>query len=324
MATKKTALGVIATFAVLAIGALIYTIIDVRTAMTTLAASGKRLESLRAKQSQLQRQITEQTERAAAVEADNAKLQKAMHGVQTAIAVPQPGSAAHKELLMARLQRVGAALSDGYLDAALKECLRCYDESTEGMPILANIRWAALGYMAQIAEKYPPALAALRARRDRAEQEMLAAPDEKAAIRVIVHVNTTLGDNSRNRALFDQLPADDSRRQGFLFNPEGNAIPGMVAGLISDRRYADVLAICSYQRMDAQLERNTWGEKVFPNLVRWHAQFIEALAGTGQLEQARIQAGKLLDYDGAQKTRALLQKHLERAGQPDLLATLPK
>lgn len=46
----------------------------------------------------------------------------------------------------------------------------------------------------------------------------------------------------------------------------------------------------------------------------------EVLAGAGDLASARELATKLLAFDPSEETRALLRKHLERAGQPELLA----
>jgi hypothetical protein len=42
-------------------------------------------------------------------------------------------------------------------------------------------------------------------------------------------------------------------------------------------------------------------------------------AGAGQIDAARDLTTRVLAFDGSETTRALLQKHLERAGQPQLL-----
>ena len=49
------------------------------------------------------------------------------------------------------------------------------------------------------------------------------------------------------------------------------------------------------------------------------AKNIEILAGVGNLSDARTLAERLLAFDGTPETRALLQTHLTRAGQPNLL-----
>ena len=49
------------------------------------------------------------------------------------------------------------------------------------------------------------------------------------------------------------------------------------------------------------------------------AKNIELLAGSGDLPNARNLAERLLAYDHSEATRALIQKHAERAGQPGLL-----
>ena len=46
---------------------------------------------------------------------------------------------------------------------------------------------------------------------------------------------------------------------------------------------------------------------------------VEILAGAGDVAHTRELGEKLLAYDGREETRALLQKHLERAGRPELL-----
>ncbi len=47
---------------------------------------------------------------------------------------------------------------------------------------------------------------------------------------------------------------------------------------------------------------------------------IEALAGAGDLANARKLAERVLAYDATEATRALIQQRIERAGQPELLA----
>jgi hypothetical protein len=51
------------------------------------------------------------------------------------------------------------------------------------------------------------------------------------------------------------------------------------------------------------------------------AKNIEMLAGAGELANARSLAERLLRYDASDATKALVQKHIERAGQPTLLTS---
>lgn len=46
---------------------------------------------------------------------------------------------------------------------------------------------------------------------------------------------------------------------------------------------------------------------------------VEALAGNGELEQARKLGLRILEHDGSAETLALVRSHLARAGHPDLL-----
>ncbi len=54
------------------------------------------------------------------------------------------------------------------------------------------------------------------------------------------------------------------------------------------------------------------------------AKNIELLAGSGDLPNARTLAERLLAYDHSEATRALIQKHIERAGQPGLLTEVKR
>ena len=53
--------------------------------------------------------------------------------------------------------------------------------------------------------------------------------------------------------------------------------------------------------------------------IRRAAMTIEALAGTGDLEDARTLIGDVLTHDKSEATRAMLKERLERAGHPELL-----
>lgn len=59
---------------------------------------------------------------------------------------------------------------------------------------------------------YPPALDALRERRDAARVRLLASATDMAAGKDFGQINRLLGEDAVTNALFDQLPEDDSRR----------------------------------------------------------------------------------------------------------------
>jgi hypothetical protein len=105
-------------------------------------------------------------------------------------------------------------------------------------------------------------------------------------------------------------------------------------GFIAARRYGDALFGRPYSSMSSSFELQTQyfvapkavgmpeqsAPRMKAHLVSTTATNIEILAGAGDLTHARELAARLLALDNSQATRDLLQKHLERAGQPGLLA----
>ncbi len=59
-------------------------------------------------------------------------------------------------------------------------------------------------------------------------------------------------------------------------------------------------------------------------LITSTARNIELRAGVGDLDHARSLAARLLTFDGSPDTKALLQQHVARAGQPALIDGTPK
>ena len=57
-------------------------------------------------------------------------------------------------------------------------------------------------------------------------------------------------------------------------------------------------------------------------LVKSAAKEVEALAGSGKLDDARDLLKALLEYDHSDVTTSVVQDHLKRAGHPDLMANL--
>ena len=53
--------------------------------------------------------------------------------------------------------------------------------------------------------------------------------------------------------------------------------------------------------------------------INMAAENVEVLAGAGDIESARELLRKVLATDSTPETRALLAKHLSRAGRPELL-----
>jgi hypothetical protein len=107
--------------------------------------------------------------------------------------------------------------------------------------------------------------------------------------------------------------------------------------LVEAQRYGDAALGKSYEQIDRMFEKIKNESRLrenTPNLemikkiqkdsfIKSAAKGVEVLAGSGDLEHAQTLAGRLLTYDNSAETKALLQKHVTRAGQSDLLKSLP-
>jgi RNA polymerase sigma factor (sigma-70 family) len=215
---------------------------------------------------------------------------------------------------------------------ALKEFLWCYDEGMPRVTGYSGVRNSfLLDSIAKLGEKYPPALEALRERRDQAQQRMLSSENDPDATQDFAALNRELHEDQNTLAAFDQLPVGDPRRQTMAIV--------VYDQLVNAQRYNDALLGRPYESMSAMFEM-TMKERPLPptisnpemvrktqrdHLINSTANGIEALAGSGDLVHAQSLAGRLLAYDSSPETRALLLQHLARAGQANLLAdvTMP-
>ncbi len=260
--------------------------------------------------------------------AQNTPARDAAPATQTSIPPPTI------QELMTRYQRAIALTKEGSHEAALREFLWCYDEGTVKAQASHGIRLGMLSGLGELAAKYPPAAAALRARRDAALKRMEADPLNHNAAMEFSAVNKALKEDHQTTALYDSLRPNDPRRAILAANAYDN--------LIENRRYADAAQITSYARMTARFEglmaaqiRPASGalpeaesaaraERVRQSLVKSTVKDIEVLAGIGALDDARTLAAKLIGFDDSPDTREAIKKQTTRAGHPDFVSTLPK
>jgi hypothetical protein len=179
---------------------------------------------------------------------------------------------------------------------------------------------------ADAVERDNAALAALRERFDQARRRVLGNPDDLQPLGMMSSIARALGDDQALVAVYDAIPPGDDRRKSVAIYAQ--------PGLIAARRYNDALFGRPYSSMSSSFELQTQyfvapkavgvPEQSAPRLkahvVTSTATNIEILAGAGDLAHARELAARLLAVDNSQATRDLLQQHLERAGQPGLLA----
>lgn len=230
------------------------------------------------------------------------------------------------DLVEARYQSAQELARSGDSAAALKEFLWCFDDGMPRVSGYGGVRNSfLLDSIAKLGENYPPALAALRERRDQAQQRMLNSESDPDAAMDFASLNRTLRENQNTLAAFDQLPAEDQRRQTLASVAYDQ--------LVEAQRYHDAILGRPYESISAMFEM-TAKERPLPKnianpemvrktqrdyLINSTAGSVEALAGSGDLVHARALAGRLLAYDGSPETRVLLQQHVSRAGQAGLL-----
>ena len=214
----------------------------------------------------------------------------------------------------------------GDAEGALKEYLWCYDVGMVQVPSYVGVRSSfLLSSIAQLGRNHPPALAALRERRDRAEARMMAETKDRTAAMDFASLNKALGEGARTLAVFDQLPANDPRRaalSNMLFDQ-----------LLEARRYADAVLGSRVKTAASMLEETAAHKQdmiaqvgeagvkmMMQSSVRSAAKVFEVLAGAGRLDESRALADQILKFDASDETKTLLQSHATRAGHPELLA----
>ena len=317
MSTGKIVTGI----TVLALGtALLYETGESRKAHTALAASQQQQAELLAKVHDLENRLTSVTNRLRASEEDGAKLLAAFDSAATKTS---PTSAARvpitHDYVESRYKHAQELAKTGQNEEALKEFLWCYDEGMVPLPEYVGVRQSYLLEMiAKLGEKYPPALAALRERQDQTEQQLLASANDFAATMSFASINRVLKEDNRTLELYDQLPPQDPRKQ----------VLGMMVyeGLMTAQRYRDAARVMPYQQMNRMLD----GAIISPaadgqqshrtQIVKVTANFVEVLAGAGDMDHARALADRILTYDGSAETKTILQQHATRADHPELLA----
>lgn len=283
--------------------------------------------SLRSRLRTLEQHAIASQQRAQAAEDDNAKLLAAIDEARKTLPLPaDAGLNAEEREVEERYKRALELVHAGQWETALTELLWCYDEGMMRNTSYSGMRLTVvLGEVVKVAKVFPPALTALRQRRDRAEQRILANADENAAIDFL-SLNRALAEDARGLALLDRLPVDHPQRR-LMMRAGGFNL------LVDVQRYGDAIRAVPYERMVPWFERESRPPNVakepYPETVlKRHrrvivtdaARSVEVLAGAGDLGHAREFAARVLAFDGSSDTRDLLRRHLERAGHPELLA----
>jgi RNA polymerase sigma factor (sigma-70 family) len=317
MSTGKIITGI----TVLALGtALVYEAAENRKNHDALVASQHQQADLLAKIQGLETSLASANTRLKASEEDGAKLLSVLDST-TADQTSATAVSITQKHVDARYKHAQDLVKTGKNEDALKELLWCYDEGMPRFAAYSGVRASFLLHLiADVGKTYPPAIDALRERRDKAEQQLLISANDHEATSSFAAINHALKENARNLQLYDQLSANDARRQslGMWVYDE----------LTSAQRYQEAAQARSYRQMRDMVEtltdpsnprsatlRSTQRIEV----VKTIAQYVEVLAGAGDLTHARTLADQITAYDNSTEAKTILQQHATRAGHPELL-----
>jgi hypothetical protein len=204
---------------------------------------------------------------------------------------------------------------------ALAEYLWCFDDGMRQSRQFAELRLnSLLSSVAKLGQNYPPALQALRQRRDAAKTHVLEDTNDTSSLVDMVALNHQLGEAAANLAFYDQLPAESRARAllgGYVFDQ-----------LIEAHRYPEAAAAQPFDQFKRMFDPIIKHFEAHPERKRGMSHYVaqsggrelEALAGAGDLAHARELLQILLKADGSQATLSVLRDHLERAGHGELLA----
>ncbi len=230
--------------------------------------------------------------------------------------------------------KLGVALAQKGKDAeALQEYKWCFEHGLEATPGFSGVRLSyLLNYLQSLGKKYPPAQKQLEAWRDERQAALPTNVTNGHAVQELISLNNALGDEKKNLALYDELPADSKGRD--------MARPLLTDQFLKNGRYADVLpAAGAKASFDQQAERFNSMVKTLANdnpskaqmqsslgqyMVRQGAKYFEALAGLKRNDEAKELAADILKFDSSAETKGLLGAAAKQAHNAELEQYLAK
>lgn len=230
---------------------------------------------------------------------------------------------------MARMQFGDALARKGKDAEALSEYLLCFDHGLEASPAFVGVRDSFLLMdIKNLAVHYPPARQALETRRDERQARLSAGSPDRQTIQELIALNQALGQEEKNLAVYDQLPA-------------GSKMRDFISRLLREQflkagRYTDVLQgtdgtsafnkdVAGFNTMLNSLDKDSPIRKQLEDSLRQYtvnagAQYFEALAGLKRNDDAKKLAAAILKFDSSEDTHTSLTEAAQRAGNAELIA----
>lgn len=253
---------------------------------------------------------------------------------------PNPPDDARQQDPMARSEYADELVAAKRYDEALKEYLWCFDEGVAARPSYSGVRRSfLLGDIVTLGEVHPPALVALRQRRDAAEARIDAGSTSVDDVADACALSRELGEPERILALYDRVrngkPLKASFRVAFGRN--------VLKPLVHAQRYGEVLEVfdkpegyvkwiidtfAEAQKPDGEIdeERRAVEESLEPSLRAHIAKdasvMYEAVLGAGRDEMAARIADSLLAFANFGSVYAELVDRAIRAQNFDVARAL--
>lgn len=290
-----------------------------RTAEREHAEITAKQEALRGEIGVLEKRIAAASTRVAATRRDNAELSAALKKAR-AIPPASPEPVISRVEAEERIKQVRYLATDGDPAFALKELLWCWDH---GVRALARGGRSARQSMLtsafeKLAERYPPAREELRQRFEALRAKLLAGQDQDDAVSKFALLARASKQPEALVTLYDELGARSPLRRSvgiYAFDQ-----------MVRAQRYGDAVKIRDFASMNAAVERLNDSRMAVARsfIIGTMGTNIEVLAGAGEMVQARALAERLLKYEPTAEVRAMVEKHLARAGQGGLLERTTK
>lgn len=256
----------------------------------------------------------------------------------------------------ARMQVGDALVQKGSYAEALEEYLWCFDHGNENSAGFYGVRLSfLLGKIVRLGKEYPPALDALRQRRDDAAEAVRQAgggkkaPPKKSSFwnkmtggtrdpvfekaHDFSAINRELGERANTLALYDELRVKKKANEQVL----DLLFKEVMDELLKARRYEDVVKgakdvkarinqdIETFKMMEKQFKAMKLGDDIIDSqrrdVVAGAVKFYEAYLGAKKVDQANDVADQVLKFDASADTfeslvRAALRAKAKREAAP--------
>ena len=245
-------------------------------------------------------------------------------GAAGALASSASAAAFTRAQIVQHHDKAKALAKAGQYAEALKEYLWCYDTGMTGLNYVGLRTESLPRELAELGRNYPPALRALRERRDRAAAALKEDWSDQEALYAFLGTAQAVAEPAAWLDLLKLAPAGSRARDRIL---RGGAYEVLVAG----GRYADAVAAKPFAEMTKDFDSGVAfvnAEYAAPdNAVRRAEELkrilaesaanFEVLLGTGEVKHANELAAKALAFDDSPAMRAMLREHAARAGHPE-------